>query len=72
VRTVAIVGWVVIVGSLLVWQGCGLVNGPEWPTLSQVFRDFMDLPLGRPVLFGLWLWLGWHLFARGAGSLLGA
>jgi hypothetical protein len=21
--------------------------------------------LGRVVLFGLWLWLGWHLFIRG-------
>jgi hypothetical protein len=71
-RVVAIVGWVVIVGSLLVWQGFGLVNAPEWPTLSQMFRDFMQVALGRPLLFGLWLWLGWHVFARGADSLFGA
>jgi hypothetical protein len=38
--------------------------------MSQLFHDFMDLPLGRFVLFGLWLWLGWHLFARGAGAIL--
>lgn len=70
-HVVAIVGWIVIVGSLLLWQGFGLVNAPEWPTLSQLFRDFMHLPLGRPVLFGLWLWLGWHLFVRGSWFLLG-
>jgi hypothetical protein len=69
-RVVAIVGWVVIVASFLIWQGLGLTNAPEWPTMSQLFHDFMALPLGRYVLFGLWLWLGWHLFARGAGALV--
>lgn len=61
-RAVAVVGWVVIIGVLLAWQGVGLVRGPEWPTLSDMFRAFMRPALGRFVLFGLWLWLGWHLF----------
>jgi hypothetical protein len=65
VRTLAIAGWVVIVGLLLLWQGFALAYAPAWPTISQLFRDFMALPVGRPALFGLWLWLGWHLFARG-------
>jgi hypothetical protein len=64
-RAVAIVGWLVIVGVLLVWQGFGLLWGPDWPTLSDFFRSFMTVPVGRFVLFGLWLWLGWHLFIRG-------
>jgi hypothetical protein len=64
-RAIAVVGWLWIVGALLVWQGIGLVRGPEWPTLSDFFRSFMTVPLGRFVLFGLWLWLGWHLFIRG-------
>lgn len=68
-RSIAVIGWIVIVGSLLVWQGFGLLNAPAWPTLSQMFRDFMRLPFGRVVLFGVWLWGGWHLFARGAGSV---
>jgi hypothetical protein len=25
----------------------------------------MTVPLGRVLLFALWLWLGWHLFVRG-------
>lgn len=64
-RAIAIVGWLGIVAALLVWQGIGLVHGPEWPTLSDFFRSFMTVPLGRFLLFGLWLWLGWHLFIRG-------
>ena len=64
-RAIAVVGWLGIVGALLVWQGIGLVRGPEWPTLSDFFRSFMTVPLGRFLLFGLWLWLGWHLFIRG-------
>jgi hypothetical protein len=64
-RAIAVVGWLGIVGALLVWQGIGLVRGPEWPTLSDFFRSFMTVPLGRFLLFALWLWLGWHLFIRG-------
>ena len=63
-RPVALIGWLVIVGTLFVWQGIGLVRGPEWPTLSDFFRSFMSMPAGRAALFGLWLWLGWHLFIR--------
>ena len=64
-RTVAFVGWAVIIGVLLAWQGLALANAPEWPTLSSMLRAFMRAPAGRFVLFGLWLWLGWHLFIRG-------
>ncbi|HWO69701.1 MAG TPA: DUF6186 family protein [Actinomycetota bacterium] len=71
-RVVALGGWLVIVGALLVWQGIGLVRGPEWPTLSDFFRALMGPPLGRAVLFGLWLWLGWHLFVRGWAFFLRA
>ena len=52
-RAVAFVGWLGIVGALLVWQGIGLVRGPDWPTMSDFFRSFMSVPLGRFILFGL-------------------
>jgi Family of unknown function (DUF6186) len=69
-RAIALVGWLVIVAALLLWQAFGLVFAPEWPTLSQLFRDFMQPVAGRVVLFGIWLWLGWHLFVRGWHLLL--
>jgi uncharacterized protein DUF6186 len=64
VRPIALVGWLVIVAALLVWQGAGLLVGEGWPTLTDFFRASMRPLLGRVVLFGLWLWLGWHLFVR--------
>ena len=64
-RTVAIVGWVVIVAAFLVWQGLALVYTPAWPTMSDIFWAAMRPAWGRALLFGLWLWLGWHLFLRG-------
>lgn len=64
VRPIAVVGWLVIVAALLVWQGVGLVRDAGWPTLTDYFRAFMQPAFGRIVLSGLWLWLGWHLFVR--------
>jgi len=42
-----------------------LASGTPWPTMSSMLRAFMRPVAGRAVLFGLWLWLGWHLFIRG-------
>ncbi len=62
---IGLVGWGVIVGALLSWEGLGLAIGHEWPTLSHMLRAFTKPVLGRSVLFGMWLWLGWHLFVQG-------
>ena len=64
-RAIAVVGWLWIMAAFLVWQGIGLLHGAEWPTMSDFFRSFMTVPLARFLLFGLWLWLGWHLFILG-------
>lgn len=63
-RAIAVAGWLVIVGALLAWQGLGLARGPEWPTMSDFLRAFMGPLLGRAIVFGVWLWIGWHLFVR--------
>jgi hypothetical protein len=63
---VGVIGWAVLVGALFAWEGIGLVRSDDsWPTLSDLFRAAMAVPLGRWALFGVWLWLGWHLFVRG-------
>jgi hypothetical protein len=64
-KTVAVVGWLALFAALLTWQGIALAQGPPWPTLSSMLRAFMHPLAGRIVLFGVWLWLGWHLFIRG-------
>jgi hypothetical protein len=61
-----IVGWSVILGVALVWEGVALrAPGDRWLTLSDILRYATRPPLGRWLLFALWLWMGWHLFVRG-------
>jgi hypothetical protein len=60
------VGWAVIFTAFFGWEALGLRREHDgWPTLSDVFRVVMERPVGRWVVFGLWMWLGWHLFVRG-------
>src|SRR5256885_4346750 len=65
VRVIGLIGWAVIFGAFLVWEGLGLTVGHQWPTLSHMLRAVTRPLPGRLVLFGLWLWVGWHLFIRG-------
>jgi hypothetical protein len=62
---VAVTGWLVVFGAVLGWQALMLAHGPPWPAMSSMLRAFMHPLLGRSLLFGLWLWIGWHLFIRG-------
>jgi hypothetical protein len=64
--------WVVLFGALLVWEGLALAGVTGVPSLSGVFRVIMRYPVGRWVLFALWLWAGWHFFVRGWHFLLRA
>jgi hypothetical protein len=61
-----LIGWAILVGVVLAYQGWSLVRDDDrWPALSDIIRVVMRYPVGRWVLFGLWLWFGWHLFVRG-------
>ena len=64
-RMIGSIGWIVIITAFVAWEALGLFVGHGWPTLSRVTRDVTRTPVGRWVLFGAWLWLGWHLFIRG-------
>jgi hypothetical protein len=64
-------GWVVIVGVALAWEGLGLAFSREgWPSVSDLLRTVSRPVVGRWIVLGLWLWLGWHLFVRGWQPLL--
>ena len=60
----ALVGWLVVLALLFPLQGIGMAR-EGWPTMSDMFGAFTRPLVGRWLLFGLWLWLGWHLFIRG-------
>ncbi len=58
--------WALIFGVALAYQGFAMIHSDDrWPALSEIIRRTMGHPFGRWVVFGLWLWLGWHLFMRG-------
>ena len=58
-----LIGWAVVIGIVLAWQGLGLAReGDQFPTLTGMLRSVTSHAIGRAVLFGAWLWLGWHLF----------
>lgn len=63
---VGLVGWGVVLGIVLAYQGLCLVRaGDGWPAFSDLIRVVTRNAFGRWALFGLWLWFGWHLFVRG-------
>jgi hypothetical protein len=63
---IGIVGWVVVGGLLLTWEGLAIAfDRPDWPSTSDMVRAMTRPVVGRWLLFAAWLWLGWHLFMRG-------
>ena len=57
--------WALVIAVFLGYQGFCLVSDDDrWPPITEILGDAIRYPAGRWVLFGLWLWLGWHLFVR--------
>jgi len=60
------IGWCVLLAALLVWEAFGLrAPHDSWPTFSDMLHSITRHLIGRWVLFGVWLWVGFHLFVRG-------
>jgi len=71
VRVIGLVGWAVLLGLCLAWEGLGLVYGHDhWPSMSDLLRTVSRPVVGRWIMLALWIWLGWHLFVRGWQPLL--
>jgi Family of unknown function (DUF6186) len=61
-----LVGWGLVIGLLFAYQGFCLAKGSDrWPAFSEILNTILRNPVGRVLLFGIWLWAGWHLFIRG-------
>ena len=64
-RAVTLAGFVLLAAAFVTYQLLGLVRH-RTPTLGQAVGAVLGTRYGRPVLLAAWLWLGWHLFVRGA------
>jgi hypothetical protein len=68
-RVLAIGAFVLAFGGFATVEWVARRGGSRVPTLGDLGGFVMRyrsgrLPVGRIAVYGFWLWLGWHLFAR--------
>ena len=63
-HAIAVGGWVGLVSAFVVLEVVGLRSRGRVPTLGDIVGLFDRSRAGRWLLFGVWLWVGWHLFVR--------
>ena len=59
----SLTGWSIVFAAFVLWELGGIVF--RYPRLRDMFGFVTRWPTGRYLLFGLWLWVGWHFFIRG-------
>jgi hypothetical protein len=66
-RSVTFAGFAAIVAIAVAWEVVSALRFPNM-TLGRVVRWAMRARTARLLLLAFWIWLGWHLFARGSGA----
>ena len=66
-RTVSFVGFGVIVVLMITWATVAALV-PNWMSLPDAFKVLTRRRWLRILVVAGWIWLGWHLFARGSGA----
>jgi hypothetical protein len=64
-RTVTLLGFVILAAAAVTYQVLGVARR-EPATFGQAVDALLSTRFGRPMVMAAWLWLGWHLFVRGA------
>ena len=58
-----VTGWALVYAAFALWEVGGLVFG--YPRLGAVVRLATRYRIVRYLVFGMWLWVGWHFLIRG-------
>jgi hypothetical protein len=66
-RTATFVGYGVILAMIIVWATLA-ARHPRWLSLSDAVTALTRTRTARVLVVVAWIWLGWHLFARGSGA----
>ena len=66
-RTATFVGYGVILALVVGWATVA-ARGTNWMTLPAALRALTRKRAVRILVVVGWVWLGWHLFARGSGA----
>jgi hypothetical protein len=56
-------GWLAIGIAFAVWEVGGYLF--DYPRVGNVLSFFTHVRTARLVIYGFWMWLGWHFFIRG-------
>ncbi len=66
-RTITYAGFALIALVAVVWEVVSVDRFPTM-TLQRVVRWAMRSRTVRLLFLAFWIWVGWHLFARGSGA----
>jgi hypothetical protein len=66
-RTVTFIGYGAILAAIVVWAALA-TRCPRWLKLSDAVTLLTRTRTARVLVVAGWIWLGWHLFARGSGA----
>jgi hypothetical protein len=66
-RSVTFGGFAIIALVAVVWELAGVLRAPNM-TIGRVVRWAMRARTARLLFLAFWIWVGWHLFARGSGA----
>ena len=66
-RVITFVGYGTILALVLVWAAM-TAQSPRSLTLSDAITLLTRSRTARILVVIGWIWLGWHLFARGSGA----
>jgi Family of unknown function (DUF6186) len=66
-RVVTFLGYGAILAAIVAWAAIS-ARRPPWMTLPEALVALARTRTMRLVLVAAWIWLGWHLFARGSGA----
>jgi hypothetical protein len=62
----AILVWIAFLSAICVWDLIGLLSAsPNFPTFSRLVGDLTKYPIGRMLVFALWLIMGGYLILAG-------
>jgi hypothetical protein len=66
-RALTFAGFALIALVAVVWEVVSILRMPNM-TIGRAVRWAMRARTARLLFLAFWIWVGWHLFARGSGA----
>jgi hypothetical protein len=63
-RSLTLLVWVLLATAVVVLEARALARPDRFASLGDAVDLALRTRLGRAIVLGGWLWLGWHVFVR--------